>query len=319
MERIVKTLKDTLNKSFLSDLRGYLELHAGTENFSIYSDYCLDAEGKFNNVLSFTIAPSWTATPELIELIGLKIHKDIKKTKVISDDTIEVLTNNIFFHANFVITNLSGMLYSEIYSERIVAIKGVEMAIDIINMWISNQPEGKDKFTEQIKRFTSVKQILHRKTANLKLFKYVSIVAVIASYLAFLLSTEAKCKRIIWFSDRDKIIDSFENICFDLFEINHFGMCLNTLPDNEIPAVGYGIRDANSDDLWFDNLIRIPDYMAGTISSWDMKNNRVSKDKHAVILQKVFAENPFCSIIDVTLSRDIFSFHRKTVGHDTHS
>ena len=97
MERISTTLKGTLEKSFLSDLKDYLSLHKEFQHFSIYSDYCINAEGKFNNVASFTLAPRWTANPKMVELFAKKIPKDIKKTRTINGNIIEVLTDQSFF------------------------------------------------------------------------------------------------------------------------------------------------------------------------------------------------------------------------------
>ncbi|MDO9002762.1 MAG: hypothetical protein Q7V20_04825 [Aquabacterium sp.] len=314
MERILASLKGTLDKSFLTDLRAFLSIHKNESQFAIFSDYCIDAKNKFNNVASFTIAPSWAATPKIVELLAEKIPKDIKKTKCIDRDIIEALSNRTFFHVTFILKSTAGVLYSKGHTDQHVALLNMDSVTEMIKMWIINQPEGKEKFEEQIKRFSIAKSELSKKSANMKLFKLISVVAMLAAYLAFLLSKEAKCKSIVWFSDRDKIIDAFGEICRELFEINHYGLCLKEMAEMEISKVGYGIDDAGIDRLWFDSLIRLPDYMAGTIASWDMNENLVSSPKHSELLRRVFAQNPFCVLISATIGRSNFSFSRIDVS-----
>lgn len=314
MERILSALKGTLEKSFLTDLKIFLEIHKDEPHFAIFSDYCIDAKDKFNNVASFAIAPSWVATPEMVSLLSEKIPKDIKKTKQIDENIIEVLSNRTFFHVSFILKSTAGVLHSKGHTDQNVALLNMDKVSEMINMWIINQPEGKEKFEEQIKRFATAKAELRKKSANIKLFKLISIIAILVAYLAFLLSREAKCKSILWFSDRDKIVDAFGEICRELFEINHYALCLKEITEAEIPKVGYGIDDVGVDRLWFDSLIRLPDYMAGTLASWDMKENLVSSQKHSELLQRVFAQNPFCVLISASIGRSNFSFSRLSVS-----
>jgi hypothetical protein len=314
MERISTTLKGTLEKSFLSDLRDYLSLHKEVQHFSIYSDYCINAASKFNNVASFTLAPSWTANPEMVELFAKKMPKDIKKTRAINGNIIEVLTNQSFFHITFILADTSGTLHASGHSEQELAINSMDSVIEMIQMWIQNQPEGKEKFEEQIKRFKSAKYELKKKTANLQLFRLVGIIALFAAYLAFLLSRESEIKTITWFSDRDKITESFNGICFVLFENNHYALCLGEMDESKTPRTGVGIDDSGESKLWFDSLIRIPDYLAGTIASWKLDEHFTPMKKHTDLLLGVFAENPFCTLIYANISKEKINFGRHTVS-----
>ena len=61
-------------------------------------------------------------------------------------------------------------------------------------------------------------------------------------------------------------------------------------------------------------MIRIPDHLAGTLSSWDMSANRVAKNKHAQMLQAVFSDNEFCAIIEFNIGKEKFTCGRRTVS-----
>jgi hypothetical protein len=104
-------------------------------------------------------------------------------------------------------------------------------------------------------------------------------------------------------------------VAFDLFEMNHYGLCDYRGVDGSITKLGLGFKDEGSSELWYDPLIRFPDYLAGTLfSSWNMSANDETKTKHAQILQKIFSENEFCSIIVINLGKDKFNCGRHTVS-----
>ncbi|MGR8935973.1 MAG: hypothetical protein ACU837_16570, partial [Gammaproteobacteria bacterium] len=53
-----------------------------------------------------------------------------------------------------------------------------------------------------------------------------SIDGRLAGYIAYMLTSEAEAETVAWFSDRDKIIEAYDNyIANDLFEITHTGLC----------------------------------------------------------------------------------------------
>jgi hypothetical protein len=45
---------------------------------------------------------------------------------------------------------------------------------------------------------------------------------------------------------------------------------------------------------WYDELVRIPDFLAGPLAGWDLMNNLVTgRQKYLEILQGVVADNPY--------------------------
>lgn len=315
MDNLIKLIDNTLQKSLLQDFRNYLKLNPYNK-FSIYSDYCFDDENKPNDVASFTIAPSWTAFPEIIEEIQKLIPTDIKNRSSISMETVKILQSKYFFHMNFVLRkeyireeyiNLS----LKNLANQDTALKFLDEMIQMIEVWIINQPEGKDKFLEQKKKFSKWRLELSKKSPSLNLYRQIIFVSILASYIAHMLTIEAKADTIIWFSDRDKIINAYDKVAFDFFEISHLSLCDYKGKDALITKLGIGIEDEGINELWYDPLIRIPDHLAGALSSWDISVNRVSKNKQAEILQKIFTENNFCTIIELNLNKNKFSCGRE--------
>ena len=242
------------------------------------------------------------------------IPKDIKKTTEVTEGISKALNDGRFFHVAFMLDDISGFLHSEQTSRQNVLLQNLQLIIEMLQEWCDNQPEGRQKFQEQIKRFKLVIRELERPTANIKLFCRMTLTSILAAVLAFYLSKEAICKSIIWFADRDKIHDAFEKIYFDLFEINHWGLCLQELPDERIPKVGLAVDGGDERKLWFDPLIRLPDFIAGTVASWNLETNLTSREKHAKVLGQVVADNLHCNLINIEMRRDGWSFGIRPVG-----
>lgn len=312
MDDVIRVIDQTMQQSLLQDFKNYLKLN-NHNKFVIYSDYCLGDKEK-SDVASFTVAPAWTAFPEITNKIQNAIPGDIKGCRFISHETIELLRDKSFFHINFIIKETAGLTSRKNKTAQEVALRSVDEAIKMIDGWIVNQPEGGDKFREQIHRFLNWRRELQKKSLNLKLYKSIVLISLLAGYIAHMLTIEAKADTVVWFSDRDEITEAYNSVAFDLFEINHYGLCDNKGVDGSITKLGLGVKDEGSNKQWYDHLVRIPDHLAGTLSSWNMSNNPVTKNKHVQILQKVFAENEFCTIIEINIGKEKYNCGRRTVS-----
>jgi|GEM_PF-3343829 len=319
MQKIVETLRGTLDKTFLANLRSYLGGHAGVTSFALISDYCVEDKDKPNDVIAFTLAPFDAALPQSMAELDRLIPKDIKKTAEMNEGVFRALNDPRFFHVAFMLDDISGFLHSEQLDRQTVLLQNMQLIIGMLQEWCDNQPEGKQKFEGQIKRFKMATRELERPTANIKLFCRMTLTCILAAVLAFYLSKETICKSILWLADRDKIHDAFAKIYLDIFEINHWGLCLQELPEERIPKIGSAVDEGAKRKLWFDALIRLPDFIAGTVASWNMEKNLTSREKHARVLEQVVADNLHCNLIKVEMRRDGWSFGIRPVGRVQHS
>ena len=50
---------------------------------------------------------------------------------------------------------------------------------------------------------------------------------------------------------------------------------------------------------WFDDLVRVPDHIAGAVAAWDIDNNRLaaSPKKYSDVLRQMFADNPNFALV----------------------
>lgn len=308
MDEIFNSLRVTLDQTFTTNFRKFVGRHLGTNDFVLISDYCIDDAGKPNDVIAFTIAPGHAAIPDSIAALDRLIPTDIKKTSKLTAKARIALNDPRFFHIAFTLDDISGFLYSPTLDKRSINLQNIELIIEMLRGWHAKQPEGREKFAAQIKRFQAVAKELEKKSASFKLFHRMLLTSLLASIVAYYVTREALCRTIVWLPDRDKIHDAFGGIYVDIFEINHWGMCLAELPEWRIPKIGYTHTNTADKNLWYDPLVRLPDFIAGTVASWDTKINQTSKEKHARVLDHVIADNPNCALIKFEMGKENWSF-----------
>lgn len=265
-----------------------------TTEFLILSDYVIDDPIKPNSVAAFTIAPMRIVSEQFDAMIRHALPSDIKGAKSVSDAGLELLTRKDFLHISFILQDLS--VIGSIESSRLA----VDQTLAAVSFWITNQPEGKEKFSEQHLRFQKYRRELDRRNPNITLFRQIALVANIAAYLAFLLSQVGNATKIAWVPDRDKITDAYDSIAFDIFEMNHFGICDEVDIDGDKVQILFGVPDADSRHQWFDRLVRLPDYIAGSLASFNLQGSSDISAKHGDVLDNVIANNPNCFVFQAT-------------------
>ena len=90
------------------------------------------------------------------------------------------------------------------------------------------------------------------------------------------------------------------------------------LPDERIPKIGFAVDEGSERKLWFDTLIRLPDFIAGTVASWNLETKLTSRDIHARLLEQVFADNINCNLIKIEMRRDGWKFGNRPVAGVRH-
>jgi len=315
VDNIINLLDETFNKSVIDDLRSYLKNNNKIRKFMIFSDYCLHDKAKPNNVASFTIVPY----DEFLDIITKKISaiapNDIKSKKTVEPGFIEYMKEERLFHVSFIIGCTKGLTQHGDKKQRENVEDSIEATIDLVRLWIENTPSNKIYYENFIKKLKNLKQKLDKKSANYRLFRDVMLISLLAGYLAYLLSQEAKAEIIGWFSDRDKIIDSYQSVALDLFVINHHSICNKHEIESDDTKMAVGKVSENIDGgLWYDAQNRLPDHIAGTLADWDMNNNLASKSKFVQVMRKLIANNSNCIVIKLNIGVEEYSCSRLLIS-----
>jgi hypothetical protein len=123
------------------------------------------------------------------------------------------------------------------------------------------------------------------------------IATVLAAFCAIILAQERKIEFVGWFPDRDNITTSYERIADHLFAVDFSAFCQRHNIDGRPIKTMIGIPEpdpAKPKQPWYDELVRIPDFLAGPLAGWNYTKKLVTgRQKYVEILQGAVADNPY--------------------------
>lgn len=112
-----------------------------------------------------------------------------------------------------------------------------------------------------------------------------TLVAFIGAYVSSRVIKALDIDIFGWFSDRDAI----NEVC-DNFSVLLFHTYLHGLLDGK-PFQFVAAQAGSTDNAFYEQLVRIPDYVAGTLADYNMEQDIISKDKFDSMLTNYMAEN----------------------------
>jgi hypothetical protein len=148
-----------------------------------------------------------------------------------------------------------------------------------------------------IMAFERLKERAKANNFNAQLMSTIVIATVLAAFCAIILAQERKIEIVGWFPDRDSITTSYERIAEHMFAVDFSAFCQRHNIDERPITTMIGRPEpdaAKAKQTWYDELVRIPDFLAGPLAGWHYKKNLVTgRQKYADILQGAVADNPY--------------------------
>jgi hypothetical protein len=273
VENINTAIFESLRQS--RQLADFLRGQPKGGKWKIISDYVLDDGNKSNDVMTFTIFSSKIGDPIQVTLdkIAGAIPKDLKDVKHISGETICLLQDKNIFSISILFDKKPFRNIGKEYANKIIewlvecAEKNIKSNIDV------NQSNNIFKYAERSKA----------KSFKVPLFIYTLVLVSLVSALACHISAECDPKVIEWFSDRDAMVIHGNEVGSSLLHFIYFKLCcdLGYVPLFFVPIGIVFDDEAGKDGLWFDPLVRLPDYISGVLASMPVENNKIGpmKDK----------------------------------------
>lgn len=303
MEDYVALLEETITKSTINDFRAYVKHNTGHTKWLICSDYCLDDKKKRNGIISFTLFPYYAFLDSIQRRIQQVAPEDIKKTNNINDEFLKFLKRKEFFHFCFIFENGVNHPFQSKPKDEII--KNINDIIQMLEKWKINTPINRDSFQETIKKLNHLKEEIPRASFNIKLFRNIMIVNILAAYIGYLLCREVTVELLGWFSDRDDMITAYRGIAFDFFSMNYHGLCEQSDINNSNTKLAIGIPEADGKGgMWYDQINRMPDFLCGTLADLDLNGSDVLTGKFMKMLYGYVADNNRISVIRTYLDSD---------------
>jgi len=306
---LFQLIEETFKKSTIKDLDDfYIKKIKNVTKWTCYSDYCFDDKNKPNDVVTFTLVPYVDDFNDLSNFIQRIAKVDIKKTRTISEEFTEFLKKYPLINFSFILNNRKKIFGKDHNSVK----KSLKNTFEIIKKqyieWSKKQPEQREYYKKIIKKIDCVLELI-KNDKKIKQIIGMLLVTFLGAYVSSKILRKLNNIELFgWFSDRDAINEVCNNFSIELFQ--YFLHGLNDGKNFKFVASPAG----SNDNAFYEELVRIPDYIAGAISDYNMKDNLISKNKFDEVLTNYMADNEHNNFVfNIFVEEDKLSSNRITL------
>lgn len=303
MLEISKPIKTTFEQSTLRDLEYWFSDFPVDAAWYVVSDYCFSDKNKNSDSVTFSILLNHDKIENIKEYIRAFASKDIKSTRSVSEGFIQYINSPVIFHITFMIDRKTK--YMKDYATK----ENMEEFLSYFRDFVSEVDKNSsfdDGFTSSVlKRSYEFERDFKSKNINLRLSRQIYLVAVFASLVFYYLNRSKKPSHIKWISDRDAINKRYDGFIYDLsyfLFLSEMSQEVNgkdgTITLLHKPQFIFPVKD-ELEDCKYDELIRIPDYLAGTLADLNMNTGEFTKDKFYTVFFDSLVESKNHSVIQV--------------------
>jgi hypothetical protein len=270
----------------------------------VVSDYCIGDPGKKNDVVSFVIVASHDTLANICDYIAAAAPKDIKNTRTVPTGIMQYLRLPVTFSVSFVVSRESHLLRDYI------ALANMEDFLpdveDFLRTVQANSPAPTAYFDDVAKRLRLFKRdIAANRQFNAKLARQVFLVATFGAQIFKHLAVAKRPSQIRWISDRDALLDRYDGLVYDLAYVIFLLFYSTTLErrDGAIllldkPRFLFEIPEKSGQHR-YDELVRLPDYLAGTLADIDLDTLKFTHEKFEQMWRGAFVRSPNNTIVQV--------------------
>lgn len=269
--------------------------------WTVASDYCIGDINKPNDVFSFVVIAPHDKADNICEYIAGAAPKDLKNTKDIPLGLVQYLTCEVpvTFSISFVLRREEALLRAHLDVENMLEF--VPAAIGYLEHRLEQYPAERtlEVHEETVKRFKAFGRELASKNLNAKLARQMHLAAATSATVFNNLFFARQPKAIRWVSDRDALIARHDAVVYDLTyvyymlqaEMHAMGEleARRPVPRTQSNLV-FEIPEQTSKHR-YDEIIRLPDYLAGTLADLNSESMATSRDKFDVVLNQVFVNS----------------------------
>lgn len=300
VDSIIDCMQGAISGEIEATLRNFLR-SKGITKWMISADFVVTGSERVNDSLAFTIYPYDAEFKAIYHEIENACPSDIKSIRTVPKEMLDMLADSRRFHFCFVPNQgrhgVSSMKRSQ---------ASIDATIASIGEW--QMSTSKDHY---LKKFKALRQRASANKFNFELLNNIVLMSSISSLIAYYIAKHTRPENICWFIDRDNMMTAYQGIAIDIMYITFSALCEREKIDQTRIQMGSATDPAatNGAAMWFDSLVRLPDYIAGAMARWDFHANTI-KSKHPKFLQVVeeaMAENKHIVIVGIKFSMFIVS------------
>jgi hypothetical protein len=293
------SLLDRSYRTITEQLEAWFDSFPKDVAWYVVSDYCIGDERKVNDTFAFSIIANHDKFKNIAEYITAVAPSDIKARRTASQGLISYLRCPVTFSVTYVVDRQSKLLRDYITNENMVAF--LPEARGILGTWQANSPVDSGYYKAVQDRFVKFERAMQRSTFNSKLARGVFLVAAFAAMVFKHLNAAKTPSHIKWISDRDSMFDQYDAVAYDLgfvFFLLEYSRNLSSAFVMEKPNFIFELADKTGTHR-FDELIRLPDCLAGTLADMDFNTRKFTHPKFGELFEGIFVGSTNNAIVQV--------------------
>ena len=295
---LLKMLLSTFQQSTSGMLKNFLEMHRSVRKWFVVSDFVIADPQAFRDAYVYTLFPYETPLEQLKAHLAKLAPRDLKKSKTVSHEFTNYLQSGAVFSFCF-LTPKRYRVAGNIENVR----EALDKTVQMMQSWHDAGTQ-----TQVIQAFRVLRQRANANGFNAGLMSTMTIATSVAAFVALILAAESRAELVGWFPDRDKITHAYDRIASYMFSVNFSAFCQQQGVDEGHAKIIIGdaaASDIGGEDAWYDELIRVPDAVAGALAVWDYERNLVpSKLKFSEVLRGAIADNPYLVILSLMVTNE---------------
>jgi hypothetical protein len=293
-EALADALIAYLTENLGRDLEGFIGAYQASD-WLISADFCMGVPDRREDASAFTIFPVTRPLDQIITTLRQVLPRDLKKSKNLTEEAVRFLREGDHFSIAFLLQRPHDIFLGDLSAAR----RAIDSIIAGMNNWVNARDH-----VATIRKMQQLRQAANAKNFNVGLLSDCVLCAIFASIVAFLVTRIANPRIIGLFPDRDKITLAWDATMYTLFHTNLTTLCQRF--GLHEPLVGLGFPNSPDPD-WrslYDCLVRVPDFIAGAASAFEVQGNRVAippHPKYGVLLREVFLDNPRIGLLGLSI------------------
>ncbi|MGI4830276.1 MAG: hypothetical protein ACRYFU_19040 [Janthinobacterium lividum] len=260
-----------------------------TSRWMIGADFVIGEPGAVHDVFAFTVFPYVDNFPATLSNITDVFPRDLKRTSIITDKMVNFLRDTRNFHFCFLFQKDRNAGISGEMARAAVA-RTMQTLQDLTSGGVAEVEERRLSYIKSFRLVEHESKARRFKSGN---FFNIELLSVLLGTIMLWMVRHSHCDIIGIFPDRDKMTGGYKGVFGVLTRINHSNFCAKSglRPVGDI--LGPSIELLEGNNLFYDPIIRIPDYIAGAFSRLDYNFKVIDskKPKHGTLLEKFATDN----------------------------
>jgi hypothetical protein len=290
--------------------RNFVAANAGITKWMISADYCLRDNTRANDCYAFSIIPARNSFTDLRDLIRAALPKDIKRARYLSQDGVVLLTDPHIFHIVVVVPKDRDVFNNG------PANNPLEISREVAKITLDRAREM-ERGDNTLKPLRKMVEAARAKSFNYELYGDLLLLGFFFPFVSLLLNRERKAEIIGWMSDRDNMTTWGDRVVWNNATESFRGLGELSGIDVDGTEVHAAVPAELSGPMWFDELIRLPDYFAGTIAAWDAPANALPDQPKSLLfvqmLEHVIADAGNAVVLKLDIGGDGLQWRRLAV------